>query len=127
MSNDPGGRRRDRRYSLVCNGNISVELQTPQGNRIKLPLLDLSVAGVAFEAPDWLSSAGAGSELGGVIVHVEDCTIHGRLRILHVTPRSHAGDICGAYFYPEGESEEMRLAALLSGLDAAQLVPNAEP
>jgi hypothetical protein len=123
MSIDTAGRRRDRRYPVTQSARTYLELRAPDGNRERVRLLDLSVAGLAFEAPEWMSASSVDSEIPGVVVQVEDCSIHGHLQVLHVTPLSGPGRICGAHFYPSDETELTRMAALLSGLDAARFDP----
>ena len=120
MSIDTAGRRRDRRFAVAKTGSTYLELRAPDGSPEKVRLLDLSVAGLAFEAPEWLTASSVDTEIPGVVVHVEDCAIHGHMLVLHVTPLSGPGRICGAHFYPADESELARMAALLSGLDAGR-------
>ena len=126
MSIDTAGRRRDRRYPVAQTNRTYLELGAPDGSRDKVRLLDLSVAGIAFEAPEWLSADSVDTEIAGVVVHVEDCAIHGHMLVLHVTPLSGPGRICGAHFYSADETEWSRMAALLSGLDAARFDPGTD-
>jgi c-di-GMP-binding flagellar brake protein YcgR len=122
MSTTTKDRRREHRHEVQQSLDAFVEFDHPNGERQRVPLLDLSVAGLAFWLPAWLAEVEPGARFSDVEVHVGDGSIRGELLVLRVDPDSEAdaGVSCGAYFYPDTAAELDKMTCLISGLKAAQ-------
>ena len=120
MSTTTKDRRRANRHE-VKNAYAYVEFDHPNGERQRVPLLDLSVAGLAFSLPAWLAEVEAGTLFSDVEVHVGEGSIRGELLVLRVDPPDpgpDAGVTCGAYFAPHTASERDKMTGLISDLKA---------
>jgi len=122
MSITTKDRRREHRHEVQQSLDAFVEFDHPNGERERVPLLDLSIAGLAFWLPAWLADMEAGTRFSDVVVHVGDGSIRGELLVLRVEPdpEDDAGVSCGAYFYPDTAAELDKMTCLISGLKAAQ-------
>ena len=116
MSTTTKDRRRENRHE-VKNAYAYVEFDHPNGERQRVPLLDLSVAGLAFSLPAGLAEVEVGTRFSDAAVHLGEASIRGELLVLRVDPNSDpdAGVTCGAYFAPNTASERDKLTCLISG------------
>ncbi len=107
-------RRSENRHEVK---NAYLEFDHPKGGRQRVPLLDLSVAGLAFSLPAGLAEVEVGTRFSDVAVHVGEASIRGELLVLRVDPNSvpDAGVTCGAYFAPHTASERDKMTCLISG------------
>ena len=105
-------RRRDGRSCLPKNAFIDLPLT--ESRTVRAKLFDLSVAGLAFVAPEDGSHFEVGSVVHNAVVHVGDCSIRGVLAIRNSIA---GGARLGGYFYPESPRFELMLMALLTGLE----------
>lgn len=114
-------RRKARRFPVTAAQNVWVEFDHPSevGRPHRLPLVDISVAGISFAVTDELPPMDSGASLPGIVIHVEGCDIRGEMLILHVTPVSGHGTVCGALFYPADDTELLKLKSVVSGIQAA--------
>lgn len=122
MSTTTKDRRRENRHEVQQSLDAYVEFDHPNGERQRVPLLDMSVAGLSFWLPAWLAEVESGTRFSDVEVHVGEGSIRGELLVLRVEPDSEpdAGVTCGAYFYPDTAAELDKMTCLISGLKAAQ-------
>ena len=121
MSTTTKDRRRENRHEVKPSIDAYVEFDHPNGERQRVPLLDLSVAGLAFWLPTCLAEVESGTRLSGVEVHVgEFDSIRGELMVLRVDPDPgpDAGVTCGAYFAPSTASDLDKVNCLISVLKA---------
>jgi len=121
MTDTTANRRRDARHEFSTAAAAWVEFDDPKEQRRRLPLLDLSVAGLAFSIPRWMQTVDTGCQLERAVIRVGDAKVEGRILVLHVTPRGESDSVCGALFYPGSEAEESRLVSLIAGYEAAQV------
>ena len=115
-------RREERRYSLPADLGAEIEFDVPDGGHYRLPLLNISVHGVAFFIPEPILEFEAGIMLNNVEIHVDSqihvgsLVIRGNLVLKH-TPREHPSDNkCGAQFYPASDTDRNELVSLFSRL-----------
>lgn len=121
MTEATANRRRDARHEFSTAAAAWVEFDDPKEQRRRLPLLDLSVAGLAFTVPRWMHTVDAGCQLDRAVIRVGDARVEGRILVLHVTGRGEADSVCGALFYPGSDADANRLGSLISGFEAARV------
>jgi hypothetical protein len=121
MSRKVACRRTQRRFSISQTASAFVELEYPpsSGNRLKLPLVDISVSGLSFRFTDELAGIDSGTSLGPVKIHVGNCEMSGEFLIMHVTPESAFRTICGALFYPTSDDDLIKLKSVVAGIETA--------
>jgi hypothetical protein len=110
-----GDIQRDPRYAIRNSEIAYVEFAYPNsgGRMLRLPLIDLSVAGMAFALDEDLPLLVRGARLSPVTLRVGECRIEGSCVVKHVTRRRASGFLCGAVFYPETEQDMARLSGVL--------------
>ena len=109
--------REARRYALPIDVGAEIEFDVPDGGHYRLPLLNISVHGLAFFIPDPLPGIEAGIMLAAAQIHVGSLVIRGNLVLRH-TPREHPSDNkCGTLFYPTSDTDRNELVSLLSHLE----------
>jgi hypothetical protein len=120
MTRTVATRRTQRRYPVPAAEDVFVEFSypNPNGERIRLPMVDLSVAGLSFDFDDELPGIEPGVELVGVAVGLGGCVIQGDLVVFHVTPRPGQRTVCGALFYPSSDAELTKLKSAVAGIKA---------
>jgi hypothetical protein len=114
--------RAERRYALPTDLRAEIEFDVPDGGHYRLPLVNISVLGLAFFIPEPILEFGAGIMLNDAQIHVDSqihvgsLVIRGNLVLRH-TPREHPSDHkCGAQFYPASDRDRNELVSLLSRL-----------
>ncbi len=107
--------RRDSRYRLPKNAFIDLPLS--EGRTVRAKLLDLSVAGLSFEAAEDVSHIEVGSVVYNAVVLVGDCSIRGVLAIRNSIAAAAGGPRFGCHFFPESPRFELAIMALLAGLE----------
>ncbi len=107
-------RRRDKRFRFV-GSSAAIELPQDSGVPLRGRLLDLSVAGLAFEMEAGLVELKQ-AMLRPAVVRVGQCDLPGTILIKNVRTHSEGRVFVGALFYPESPEVEYALMALLSGL-----------
>lgn len=114
-------RRLQRRFPLVQGRGAAVELEHPHasGRRLRLPIVDMSSAGVSFkvnlqETPVFE----IGASLSQVVLVIGDCSIQGELVVMHFTPDMDSSATCGALFYPKTDSDLVKLKGVIAGMEA---------
>jgi hypothetical protein len=115
-------RRRIRRYSVAQAKSASIEFgyPNPNGRQSVLPLIDISVAGFSFELNEPFPGLELGSSIEAVVVKIGDCEIKGDLVVMHLTDNADPEAVCGALFYPESETELVKLKCVVAGIEAQQ-------
>ena len=112
--------REDRRLALPDGERAVVEFDypNPHGPRRTLPLLDISATGVAFTVSRSLRGLERGSNLTDVVLRVGQCEVEGELLLSHVTPLNDDGSMCGGRFFPMTQADQLKLAKLLTAMNA---------
>jgi hypothetical protein len=110
-------RQRDRRYTILRPDKAVVEFS--HGRRDwRLPLVDMSVAGLSFTVDEEVPGLEEGLKLEGVVVRITECQMHGDLVIRRVTEQTDWSTHYGAIFYPAEESDMLKLNGVLAGIEA---------
>jgi len=81
-------------------------------------LRDVSNAGLSFSIPELPFEFEVGDTLNSVRLHVGRCEMRGDLLVMHITPES---GVCGALFYPDTDTDIIKLRSLISGIEAVQI------
>ena len=110
--------RRDERHDLSTDLKARVEFDYPAGKRWRLPLVDLSVAGLAFALDEGRPTMECGSHLSEVEIHIGETEMSGDLVILHVTRESDSRTVCGALFHPASQEHQVKLKEIIEGIGA---------
>ncbi len=111
-------RRQDRRYALPTDVGAEIEFDVPDGGHHRLPLLNISVFGLAFFIPEPIPGIEAGIMLADVQIQVGSLVIRGNLAVQH-TLRDHLSNHkCGAQFYPASDTDRNELVSLVSRLES---------
>jgi hypothetical protein len=114
-------RRRHARHTVAPESGATVEVELPPraGRRATFPLVDVSHSGVSFRCDGpALHCLDTGTRLGGAVVRIGECVLHGDLVVMHLTPEGLAGALCGALFYPESDAELVKLKSVIAGMEA---------
>ncbi len=114
-------RRRDTRFTFV-GSSATIELPQASGTPLQARLLDLSVAGLAFEMDASLADLKE-SMLLPAVVHVGQCDLRGKILIKNVRTPAPGRVQVGTLFYPESPDVEYALMALLTGLAKSKQEP----
>ena len=122
MKTKIGNRRRIRRYRVDKAGTANIEFRYPgpNGKSFVLPLIDLSIAGFSFKLEEPLSGLDNGSTIEDVVVRLGDCEIKGEVLVMYFNDEYGREASCGALFYPESESELVKLKCVVAGIEALQ-------
>ncbi len=115
-------RRRIRRYRVAGTRGANVEFRYPEpnGRSFVLPLIDLSIAGFSFSLEEPIPGLEHGSSIETAVVRIDDCAIEGDLVVMYLDDGNEGEALCGALFYPEGETELVKLKCVVAGLEAQQ-------
>ncbi len=106
------------RIGETGDGLVAFGYPDPGGHLCRMPLHDLSAAGLSFRLAHELPGLEAGCRLDGVSVTIAHRVIEGDLLVMHVTPGPCAGAVCGALFYPREDRDILELRGLLAELSA---------
>jgi len=110
-------RQRDRRYTILRPDKAVVEFS--HGRRgWRLPLVDLSVAGLSFTVDEEVPGLEEGLKLEDVVVRITECEMHGDLVIRRATAQADWSTHYGAIFYPAEEADMLKLNGVLAGIEA---------
>ena len=110
-------RQRDTRYTILRPEKAVVEFS--HGRRDwRLPLVDLSVAGLCFTVDEEIPGLEEGLKLEDVVVRITECEMHGELAIRRATEQPDWSVHYGAIFYPAQESDMLKLNGVLAGIEA---------
>ena len=110
-------RQRDRRYTILRPDKAAVEFS--HGRRDwRLPLVDLSVAGLSFTVDEEVPGLTEGLKLEDVVVRITECEMHGDLVIRRATSQADWSTHYGAIFYPAEEADMQKLNGVLAGIEA---------
>lgn len=102
-------RRSGARWSAPAE-NAWLEGQGLDGRPFRLPLRDVSPAGISFFANESAPPLEPGVVLAPIRLRLADCEVEGELVVMHVTATAEVGTVCGAMVYP---ADEGRFATLL--------------
>ena len=80
-------------------------------------LRDISESGLSFFLMHELPGLDVGDSLDRVSVDIEGYDLRGDLLVMHLTPDSGEGSVCGALFYPRGDCNIRALHALVAELE----------
>ena len=122
MGKPPGCRRGHPRYALDPLGDGTLELgyPRPDGFRYIVPLRDISRGGLSFVLRHDLSGLEVGDSIDRVSIRVGRREVRGDLLVMHLTPGTETGSVCGAFFYPENDEDILTLRAILDELEAGE-------
>jgi hypothetical protein len=110
-------RQRDRRFKILRPDRAAVEFS--HGRRDwRLPLVDLSVAGLSFVVDEEVPGLEVGLKLEDVVVRITECEMRGDLVIRRATSQSDWSTHYGAIFYPAEEGDLLKLNGVLAGIEA---------
>lgn len=110
-------RQRDRRFKILRPDRAAVEFS--HGRRDwRLPLVDLSVAGLSFVVDEEVRGLDVGLKLENVVVRITECEMRGDLVIRRATSQADWSTHYGAIFYPAEESDLLKLNGVLAGIEA---------
>jgi hypothetical protein len=110
-------RQRDRRYKILRPDKAAVEFS--HGRRDwRLPLVDLSVAGLSFTVDEEVPDLVEGLKLENVVVRITECEMHGDLVVRRATSEADWSTTYGAIFYPAEEADMLKLNGVLAGIEA---------
>ena len=114
----PVCRRRHNRFRIgdAEEGVVAFGFPDPEGHPCRMPLNDLSAAGLSFRLLHELPGLEPGSRLDGATVTIARRVIEGDLLVMHVTPEPSAGAVCGVLFYPRDDRDILELRGLLAEL-----------
>lgn len=121
MATRSASRRGQPRYAVTIDQGASVAFEHPDmpGRRYELPLADLSVSGISFTvAGDDRPPLDTGATIPGATIRIGEVEIRGELVVMHVTREAGSASTCGALFYPESDSDLLKLKSLLAGMRA---------
>jgi hypothetical protein len=109
---------RDPRYPvpMALDASLEFNFPNPDGRRLVLRLLELSIAGLSFAAESELPLLVRGARLDGVVIRIGGGEIAGRMLIKHRTRARGPEVIYGGYFYPETEQDQNRLGSVITRL-----------
>ena len=93
------------------------EFDFPKGWRWTLNLVEISDGGVGFRLEGGRPSIEIGTVIDGGAIQVGKVRINGAFRVMHVTPDSEEGTICGAAFTPASPGDERTMSQLLDALE----------
>jgi hypothetical protein len=115
-------RRKQRRYSIERDRNaiVAFEYPCPSGRPYRLPLLNVSKAGLSFalDDRDELTTLDPGTRIEDVVVRIGDCEIDGEMVLMHLTPDDQSKALCGALFFPSSDDDLIKLRSLVAGMEA---------
>ncbi len=98
-------RRRQRRYSFPREYSASVEFrhESAADETLTMGLRDVSGAGLSFAIERDLPGLDIGDCLSGVTLRLGPNVIVGDLLVMHLSPDSKQGAVCGGLFYPDSD------------------------
>ncbi len=108
----------ERRYALPKDLGAEIEFDVPDGGHYRLPLLNISVLGLAFFIPEPIPGIEAGIMLTDAQIHVGSLVIRGNLVVQHIMRDHPSKQKCGAQFYPASDTDRNELVSLLSRLES---------
>jgi hypothetical protein len=113
-------RRLERRHPLASDAGAALYFRypPPNGPNLEAPLRDVSLSGLSMRLPDELNGIQAGDIVKGIEARVARKTFRGDLLVMHVTPSSQVGPICGGLFYPEGDEDLITIRLVVRALEA---------
>ncbi len=127
MSHRTGCRRRHDRFPIdgSLQGRIEFGFPRPEDFRCVMPLRDLSGAGLSFQLGHELPGLEAGDPIEQVRVQIGEREFRGDLLVMHFTPDSSPGSVCGALFYPEEDRDLLTLRVVLRDLETGNSTQHA--
>ncbi len=116
-------RRHHQRYSIGRVEADYVEFEFPHvnGRPYRLPLVNISMAGISFALSDHdeLALLDPGTMISPAVVRLDACEIRGDMVLMHLTPDAHSHGLCGALFYPASDTDLIKLRSVIAGMGAA--------
>ncbi|MDH3284724.1 MAG: hypothetical protein OEQ13_08280 [Acidobacteriota bacterium] len=106
MTSRVANRRRQRRFSFPRELDAVLEFRHESaGNEtLRMPLRDVSGAGLSFSVEQDLPGLDIGDCLDRVTLRLGESSIMGDLLVMHLSPDSNLGSICGGLFYPDSDA-----------------------
>ena len=88
-----------------------------KGIPVEAKLRDVSYAGLSLSLSEALPGLEVGDCIKGLSVDLDGTRIHGELLVMHVTPSSKTGLVCGGLFYPAGDADVLALRRVVRRLE----------
>jgi len=114
-------RRLQNRFAIPSDAGASLEFRypSPNGRRLEARLRDISLSGLSMTFPEELDGIQAGDIVKGIEARVAGKTFRGDLLVMHVSPTTETGKVCGGLFYPEGDEDLITIRLVVRALEAA--------
>jgi len=114
-------RRLQNRYAIPFDTGAVLEFRypSPDGTRLETRLRDISLSGLSMTLPEELVGIQAGDIVKGIEARVAGKNFRGDLLVMHVSPTSESGTVCGGLFYPEGDGDLITIRLVVRALEAA--------
>jgi hypothetical protein len=115
-------RRLQRRFTVPADAGAALHFHypTPQsGIRLEARLRDISLSGLSLTLPEELAGIQTGDIVKAIEARVAGKTFRGDLLVMHVSPASSSGVVCGGLFYPEGDEDLITIRLVVRALEAA--------
>lgn len=115
----PRTRRTLDRHRVIEGLSAQVEFRWPgrKGGPVQARLRDVSYAGLSLSLTEALPGLEVGDCLEGLAIQVDGIRIHGELLVMHMTPSSKTGIVCGGLFYPAGDEDVLALRRAVRRLE----------
>ena len=121
MATQTACRRRQGRHPVSPEKNARVEFRYPAapGSLLSFALRDISLSGLSFTLSDELPGLEVGDLLTGISIHLGGRSVRGEVLVMHLTPDSRNGSICGGLFYPDGDENLLEYRSLFQEIAAS--------
>jgi hypothetical protein len=114
-------RRLQHRFTIPSDSGATLHFRYPaqHGPRLEARLRDISLSGLSLTLPEELAGVQAGDIVKAIEARVSGKTFRGDLLVMHVSPASESGVVCGGLFYPEGDEDLITIRLVVRALEAA--------
>ncbi len=115
----PANRRHHHRHLLSPAEEARAEFgyPGPDGHPCTMPIRDLSASGLSMVLAHELPGLEPGSRLDGATVRVGRRAFRADLLVMHVTPDSLKGAVCGVLVYPVEDADLLTLRDVIADLE----------
>lgn len=112
-------RRKVRRHRLGAESS-KIEFGYPgfAGERLSMPVLDLSLSGFSFRLTASLPDFEVGASITAAMLRVNGTEIDGDMVVMHISDSAATGAVCGVLFYPETDTDLIKLKSVIAGIEA---------
>lgn len=116
----PRSRRTLDRHRVPDSLTSSAEFHWPgrKGEIFHARLRDVSFAGLSLQVTEQLPGLEIGECLRNLQVTFDGIRLRGELLLMHITPLSESGSVCGGLFYPAGDADVLALRKVVRRLES---------